>query len=66
MQKYNCGTIYQQTRGDQISMPLLSNVGSLELGNISQCLSDAAHIVGKINILADHLSRVKIRQTEWM
>lgn len=26
----------------------------------------AAHIAGKLNVLADHLSRVKIRQTEWM
>lgn len=26
----------------------------------------AAHITGKLNALVDHLSRVKIRQTEWM
>lgn len=26
----------------------------------------AAHIAGKLNVLGDHLSRVTIRQTEWM
>ena len=64
MRQYNCGTIYQQTRGHKFQHLCYQTWYLWKWVIVHNVFLKAAYITGKINILADHLSRVQIRQTE--
>ena len=64
VRQHNCSTIREQARRDTVTSSLLSGMELMESGIENNMFLTAAHLLGRLNILAD-LSRVKIRSTEW-
>ncbi|CAC5420875.1 unnamed protein product [Mytilus coruscus] len=67
--KYDNTTVVQYVNkqgGHQVNTPLLQDMVSNENGNSNQSdIQSSSYGAGKLNILADHLSRNKIQPTEW-
>ena len=62
--QHNSGCLYQQRRGDEVGLPVCPTVENSVL--VHQVTLKARHIPGRLNMIADKLSRLgQTIQTEW-